>query len=42
MVAHGNEREADQRRSNVRTALALATVAVALFLGIVIKYWFFR
>ena len=33
--------EEQVRRKNVRTALALASVGVAFFLGIVIKYLFF-
>lgn len=30
------------RRSNLRTALVLASIALAFFVGIVIKYWLFR
>jgi len=30
------------RRSNLRTALILASVALAFFLGIVLKYWMLR
>jgi hypothetical protein len=33
--------EQRRRRSNVRTALVLASIAAALFLGIVIRYRFF-
>jgi hypothetical protein len=33
---------ANSRRSNVRTALLLASVALAFFIGIVLKYWMQR
>jgi hypothetical protein len=30
------------RRSNLRTGLILASIALVFFLGIVLKYWMFR
>jgi hypothetical protein len=33
---------AGQPRSNARVAIALATVALAFFLGIIAKYLFFK
>jgi hypothetical protein len=30
-----------RRRSNVRTALVLASIAAAFFVGVVLKHWLF-
>jgi len=40
-VSHSTVMDEETGRRNVRTALVLASIAAAFFIGIVIKYVFF-
>ena len=40
-MSHSTVMDEETRRRNVRTALVLASIAAAFFIGIVIKYVFF-